>query len=253
MNELTRHHEIIEWVNTQKMVKITDIISRFEISPATARRDITKLDKQGAVKKVRNGIMRINELKNRWMPLENSETDQFEEKTRIAMQAAKLCGDEDSIIVNCGSTAFLLGRELCGKNISIITNYFPLACYLIENDHENLIIMGGQYNKSQNIILAPVSELTSLFASKWMFTSGKTLTPQGLYKSEILTAVSEQQILPQIEKLVVVVDSTKISAKVESGMLFCSTSKIDILITGKNANSDVIEQIKQQGVDVILV
>ena len=36
-------------------------------------------------------------------------------------------------------------------------------------------------------------------------------------------------------------------------MLFCPVTKIDILITGKQANKEVIEKIKEQGTEVILV
>lgn len=253
MNEMTRHNEIVTLVNTQGMVKLIDLINHFSISPATARRDITKLDQDGRVKKIRNGIVKIEDKKQVWAPLDMTNTDNYHEKSRIAIRAAKICNDGESVIINCGSTAFLLGRELCGKNLSIITNYFPLASYLIENDHESVIIMGGLYNKTQNIILNPIVEMTSSYGGKWMFTSGKTLTPAGLYKTEILTAVSEQQILEKIEKLVVVVDSSKISTTVNAGMLFCPTTKIDILITGKQANQSVIAAIQEQGVEVILV
>ncbi len=253
MNEMTRHNEIVSLVSVKGMLKVTDLIERFAISAATARRDITKLDQDGRVKKVRNGIVKVDEKKPIWAPLDMSNTDNYHEKARIALRAAKICNDGESVVINCGSTAFLLGRELCGKNLSIITNYFPLACYLIENNHESVIIMGGLYNKTQNIILNPLSDLTNSYAGKWMFTSGKALTSVGLYKTEILTAVSEQQILEKIEKLVVVVDSSKIGTNVNSGMLFCPTNKIDVLITGKQANTEVIDAIKRQGVEVILV
>lgn len=253
MNEITRHNEIVALVSEKGMLKVTELIELFSISPATARRDITKLDQEGRVKKVRNGIMRLEEQKAIWVPIDINNTENYHEKARIAIRAAKLCSNDENVVINCGSTAFLLGRELCGKQVSIITNYFPLACYLIEHDHENVIIMGGLYNKTQNIILNPIASITDSYAGKWMFTSGKTLTPTGLYKNEILSAVAEQQILEKAEKLVVVVDSSKIDTKANSGMLFCPVSKIDILITGKQANKEVIESIKQQGVEVILV
>lgn len=84
-----------------------------------------------------------------------------------------------------------------------------------------------------------------------MFTSGKGLTENGLYKADMLTAVSEQQMVEQIDKLVVVVDSSKIGNR--TGMLFCPADKIDILITGKDANPEVIEAIRSNGTEVLLV
>ena len=51
---------------------------------------------------------------------------------RIARAASQLIAPGESIVINCGSTAFLLGRELCGKPVQIITNHLPLANYLID-------------------------------------------------------------------------------------------------------------------------
>ena len=56
----------------------------------------------------------------------------LDEKVRIARAASQLIAPGESIVINCGSTAFLLGRELCGKPVQIITNYLPLANYLID-------------------------------------------------------------------------------------------------------------------------
>lgn len=155
------------------------------------------------------------------------------------------------MVINCGSTAFLLGQQLCGENVQIVTNYFPLASYLINEDHDDVIIIGGQYNRAQSIFLNPAPDSLGGYAGNWMFTSGKGLTEAGLYKTDMLTAVAEQQMLEQIDKLVVVVDSSKVGQR--TGMLFCSTSKIDIVITEKNANAEVVKAIEAQGTQVILV
>jgi DeoR/GlpR family transcriptional regulator of sugar metabolism len=46
-----------------------------------------------------------------------------DEKVRIARAASQLVNPGESVVINCGSTAFLLGREMCGKPVQIITNY----------------------------------------------------------------------------------------------------------------------------------
>lgn len=118
-----------------------------------------------------------------------------DEKVRIARAASQLVNPGESIVINCGSTAFLLGQELCGKPVQIITNYLPLANYLIDQEHDSVIIMGGQYNRSHSITLSPQGSENSLYAGHWMFTSGKGLTAEGLYKTDMLTAMAEQKCL----------------------------------------------------------
>lgn len=251
MNEVQRHHEILSLLSEMKSINVSHIIDRFQVSPATARRDIAKLDELGKLRKVRNGAERLEEKKATWSPLNITNTEHYSEKSSIALKAAELCQDGDSVVINCGSTAFLLGQELSGRDVQIVTNYFPLASYLINEDHENVIIIGGQYNKSQHIFLNPAPDALGGYAGHWMFTSGKGLTEHGLYKTDMLTAVAEQQMLEQIGKLVVVVDSSKVGQK--TGMLFCPAKKIDIVITGKDADPIVIEAIRQQGTEVFLV
>lgn len=155
------------------------------------------------------------------------------------------------MVINCGSTAFLLGREIVGRDIQVITNYLPLANFLIEQEHDSVVIMGGQYNKSQSITLAPQEGDASLYAGHWMFTSGKGLTSEGLYKTDMLTAMAEQKMLNYVGKLAVVVDSSKVGQR--AGMLFSRADQIDVVITGKQADATIVEQLRAQGVEVILV
>lgn len=157
----------------------------------------------------------------------------------------------ESVVINCGSTAFLLEREIVGRDIQVITNYLPLANFLIEQEHESVVIMGGQYNKSQLITLAPQEGDAILYAGHWMFTSGKGLTPEGLYKTDMLTAMAEQKMLSYVGKLAVVVDSSKVGQR--AGMLFSRADQIDVVITGKQADATIVEQLRAQGVEVILV
>lgn len=251
MNEQQRHNEIINNLQRNESLSVPDIVNIFNVSPATARRDITKLDDLGRLKKVRNGAVYLASEKEIWSPLNVENTLHFEEKAQIAKQASDLCQPDNTVVINCGTTAFLLGQELNGTSIQIVTNYFPLASYLIENEHENVIIMGGQYNKKQSIFINPSTENASVYGGDLMFTSGKGLTEAGLYKTEMLTAVAEQQMLKQVNRLVVLVDSSKVGQK--TGMLFCPTTNIDTVITGKDADPKVIQNLKKQNINVILV
>ncbi|MDG3086258.1 HTH-type transcriptional regulator UlaR [Vibrio hannami] len=252
MNESQRHNGILSLLDERHSISVGTIVETFNVSPATARRDLTKLDEQGKLIKVRNGAERIETQKAPiWSPLNMDNTTFFQEKSKIAVRAAALCDKGDSVVINCGSTAFMLGQELCGQDVKIITNYFPLASYLIEQDHESVIITGGQYNKSKNIFLNPTPELSGAYAGHWMFTSGKGLTEQGLYKTDMLTAVAEQTMLEQVDKLVVVVDSSKVGQR--TGMLFCTPTNIDTVITGKDADKKVVQALKDKGVKVLLV
>ncbi len=81
---------------------------------------------------------------------------------------------------------------MCGKPVQIITNYLPLANYLIDQEHDSVIIMGAVQQKPVDYP-EPAGSENSLYAGHWMFTSGKGLTADGLYKTDMLTAMAEQK------------------------------------------------------------
>ncbi|MDU7743682.1 MAG: HTH-type transcriptional regulator UlaR [Citrobacter sp.] len=234
MTEAQRHQILLDMLAQLGFVTVENVVERLGISPATARRDINKLDESGKLKKVRNGAEAITQQRPRWTPMNLHQAQNHDEKVRIAKAASQLVNAGESVVINCGSTAFLLGREMCGKPVQIITNYLPLANYLIDQEHDSVIIMGN-----------------SLYAGHWMFTSGKGLTADGLYKTDMLTAMAEQKMLNVVGKLVVLVDSSKVGER--AGMLFSRADQIDMLITGKNANPEILQQLEAQGVSIMRV
>ncbi|MGN5129720.1 HTH-type transcriptional regulator UlaR [Aeromonas hydrophila] len=189
--------------------------------------------------------------KANWSPLDSNESPNHSQKMRIAQAAAALIKPGENAVINCGSTAFVLGEEICEQDVQVITNYFPLANYLIENDHDGVVIIGGQYNKSQSITLAPQNEISSLYTGHWVFTSGKGVTADGLYKVDMLTAMAEQKMINQSADWWYWLTA----ARWGNGQACCFAppARSTILITGKDADKEVIEQIKSKDVQVIQV
>lgn len=245
MNEKIRHERLLARLDAINIMSIPDIVTYLNISPATARRDVTKLHQAGKLKKIRNGVEKIDQSKN----LNLIPPNNCDEKQRIAQVAATLCDRNTSVILTCGSTMLMLAETLCGNSVQIITNYLPLANYLIEHNHEQVVIMGGQYNKSQAVTLS-LNVNAETFVADIVFTSGKGLTMQGLYKTDMLIANSEQRILENNQRLVVLLDSSKLGKAV--GMLFTTLDRIDLLITGKEADPAIIDALKAKGLNILL-
>ncbi|HDL5972135.1 TPA: HTH-type transcriptional regulator UlaR [Mannheimia haemolytica] len=247
MNESYRHKELLALLDERKALSTADIMQLLNISPATARRDISKLDGQGKLKKVRNGAEAI--LAPTFLQ-HTKITNNAQEKRRIAEAAGRLCKDGESLILTCGSTMEMLGEVLCGRKLQIITNYLPLANQLIAGCHDDVVIMGGQYNKHKKVMLSINTQNEMTYAATTMFTSGKGLTSEGLFKTDMIIANAEQQMAKHAERYVVLLDSTKLGKKV--GMLFKEFDKIDLLITGKEADPTIIQALRNKGLDIIL-
>ena len=245
MNESYRHNQILDLLKERHLLSTSEIIKTFNISPATARRDINKLNQQGRLRKVRNGAEHLQHK----IPIKSA-VNNLNEKQRIALVASQLCQDGQSVILTCGSTMQMLAESLCGRNIQIITNNLPLANFLIEHNHDDIVIMGGQYNKSKQVTLPLNNQSETLYAANFMFSSGKGFTSDGLYKTDMIIANSEKQMSSKADKYVVLADSSKLGQQV--GMLFTELKNIDILITGKEADPNIVQQLKLKGLEIIL-
>lgn len=247
MNENYRHKQLLNLLDEKTVLSTTEIIQLLGVSPATARRDINKLNSLGKLVKVRNGAEKIST----GIKLEQVRNiHNLEEKRRIAQAAGRLCRDGESVVLTCGSTMQVLGGYLCGRKLQIITNYLPLANYLIQHDHDDIVIIGGQYNKDKQVMLSLNNQNEAIYAANIMFTSGKGFTAEGLYKTDMIIANSERQMSSKANKYVVLLDSSKLGKQV--GMLFNELKNIDILITGKEADPTIIKALKDRGLEVIL-
>lgn len=246
MNENHRHRQLLNLLDERQFLSTQEIITLLQISPATARRDISKLNEQGRLIKVRNGA----EALRRIVPVANKAISNSDEKQRIAHAAAQLCNEGESVLLTCGSTMLMLGNALCGKKLQIITNFLPLANYLIEQQHDDVVIMGGQYNRNKAITLSLNAQNEATYAANIMFTSGKGLTEEGLFKTDMIIANAEQQMSAKAGRYVVLLDSSKLGKR--AGMLFTELSQIDILVTGKEADPEIIQALRANGLEIIL-
>lgn len=245
MNENHRHQQLLHLLDERKILSTNEIIALLNISPATARRDISKLNEQGKLIKVRNGAEALRRSHTDKKVISNSD-----EKQRIAQVATQLCHEGESVLLTCGSTMLMLGNALCGKKLQIITNYLPLANQLIEQQHEDVVIMGGQYNRNKAITLSLNAQNEATYGATIMFTSGKGLTEEGLFKTDMIIANAEKQMSAKAGRYVVLLDSTKLGKR--AGMLFTELAQIDVLITGKEADPQIIQALRDKGLEVIL-
>lgn len=256
MNESRRHKLILQHLQKQQVISTQEVMSLLDISLSTARRDIHKMDQDGLLRKIRNGAESLENNKSTpdgivmpGYPIEHL-TENYHEKLRIAKQASQLCKDGDSVIINGSNTTCLMAEFLTGRDLQVITNYLPLSCYLITQGQPNLVILGGQYISERYITVSTEEEL-NLYSGRYVFVSGSGLTEHGLHTSDLLVIMAQKEILKRGDKIVALIDSTKVG--VSGGRVLAEARNIDILITGKDADPEVILNLKQQGAEVYLV
>lgn len=255
MTAKARHHKIIAYLQEHSFASVQELTDIAECSPATVRRDIIDLNDEGKLKKIRNGAEKILSPSADGSPgmvgfyPNISDYHNYEESDAIAQKAVDICQSRDNIFVGEGPIPFLMGKYLINSNIYVFSNYLPLLTYLMAQSYPHLVVLGGQYSKSQSMLISPEPHIS--YQGRYLIVGGDGLTEAGLTKSALMTFMEEKKMLQYADKVVVMMESEKVG--VFGGVSLFSLDQIDIVITGKGADSKVIELLLMNNIQVHLV
>lgn len=259
MLEKQRQQLILDILHEKQFVSVSDLSPRLGASEATIRRDLTKMAKRGDLNKIRGGAEaiagRTGYVKRPYLKgsvfLADKEK-QVRRKRLIAEKAVELCEDGESIIINGGSSTFMMGEFLTNRNLNILTNSFVLAQLLSENSSNQVTLPGGEIYRKQGIILSSFENDTiQYYHGSKMFMGTPGISDAGVMESDPLLIRAEQKLRKQADQLIVLADSSKVG--VRSNFIFSPLGDVDVLITDSNADADQLRMIEAQGVEVIVV
>lgn len=249
--------EIKELIKKEKTVSVERISQVFNISPLTVRRDLARLDSEGFLNKVHGGAVYRGILESE--PVFNDRIKLYtEEKDRIAKEAAKRIDDNDTIILESGSTCLRVVNYLSDKkNLQVSTAGIPIAIELwrlmsFKKDIE-VSVSGGIVRPGSGIYLGPhaVSYFRSINVDKVFIgavgvSPEKGITTATQYDSELVKSMVESA-----KKKILICDSSKFG--VDSYVNVITLDKLDEIITDKNIDDLVLKKIKSMGVKITCV
>lgn len=137
-----RHKRIIEEINKFNFCEIADMAKELNVSESSIRNDLNILEKKGLLIRNHGGATKKEDANI--VNLTNSSYSNEENKERIVKEAVKLIKQGDTIILNSGSTATLLAKEISLINdIKVVTNNLIAAYIISKNSKITLMVTGG--------------------------------------------------------------------------------------------------------------
>ncbi len=255
MHERERWQKILTMVRERRVVRVTTLMEELNASSATLRRDLVKLEEMGQLKRVHGGAEATDTAQQSHLATRAfgvSQTLNAERKRAVARIAAGMCSDGDSIIINAGSTTSFMAEFLRDKRMQILTNSVPISHELISTSENRIVLPGGEVYREQGIILSPFDEdAIQHFTASKMFMSCYAITQMGIIEGDPLIARAEAKLLTRAEQLVVIADSSKFEQR--GSMAVCQLSRVHTLVTDVDAPVHMLDHIRAQGVDVIIV
>ena len=258
MLEKQRQQLIVDILEEDHFASVRTLCAKLKSSEATIRRDLNKMSKLNLLNKIRGGaeVNDVSTLKSKRLQIRSSlflvdkETN-LDKKQLIAKKAVEMCQDNESIIINGGSSTYMMGPFLMDRQLNILTNSIVLAQSLWEESDNQVTLPGGEIYRSQGIILSAFDNdsIPNYHCSK-MFMGTPGISKIGVMESDTLLVRAEHKLKKQAEKLIIMADSTKLG--VSSNFLFVPLSEVDILITDSDADPKIIKEFEAQGIEVII-
>lgn len=255
MHETERHRVILAAVQARPVATVAELVDITGTSEATIRRDITALDEQGQLRRVRGGAEAVNPPEQGGLigrPFSVNETINIAQKRAIARVAAEMCRDGEPIIINGGTTTYQMVHHLTARRMSVFTNSFAIAAYLTENSRNSVVIPGGTIYREQNVILSPFGGVVaSHFYAKRMFIGCQGIGKLGLMEADPMVVQSELGLIGQAEELIVLADSSKFSGR--SSLILCGLDRITAVITDSGIRDEDRQMLETAGVRLEVV
>lgn len=150
---MDRSDEILKLISQKKKVSVDDLCKYLHCSPATTRRELAKLDKQGIIQRVRGGAAyRIGTGYDYSAQYRMSVN--MKEKQYICSLARDFISPGMSIFLDSSSTAEQLCIYLSQiPNLTVITNGISAAAILNHSDTVDTYIVGGHVESGSNTVL----------------------------------------------------------------------------------------------------
>lgn len=122
-----RQKKIIELVNKQHSIRVTELSNLFGVTEETARRDLKKLEQEMKLVRSHGGAVRVDQQDSVESPYFEREVTNIAEKTKIADEAIKKILEGDKIILDASSTAWYVAKKLPNKSLTVLTNSIKVA------------------------------------------------------------------------------------------------------------------------------
>lgn len=251
LSSYERQRELTRLVGQSGRLSVAQICEQFSISEATARRDLEALSEQGLIQRVHGGAILVRQAAPEEPVLRRSH-EQEDEKQRIGRATATLIQDGETVFLGSGTTVFQVAQHLVMRNITVITNSLPVINLMTEKENITLIALGGMLRDSELSFIGHITEqaLSEVRADKVIIGIRAISLDQGLTNDYLPETLTDRAILNAGRENIIVADHTKCG--VISTAFVAPLTAINMLVTDNKADTEFIESLRTQGVEVIV-
>ena len=255
-----RWSRIIEMLHPTKVTSVEQFSVALGVSPATVRRDLNELHADGRLRRVRGGAVAAEPnvtYRDPYFGLSGQLTQadtlsvKIKEKRAIGKKAASLIDDNDSVIIDGGSTTVHMTQHIHAENLMVLTTSIPIMNALLGRPKLRILIAGGEVFQEQALVLDPYSHgIVEKFSATKLFIGAQAITSHGLMQTDPLLVQNEQQLIARAEQVILLADSSKFEAK--ASLSVCGLDAINVVVTDNQLSEKARSLLVDHDIEIII-
>jgi DeoR family ulaG and ulaABCDEF operon transcriptional repressor len=257
MHAAEREQAILELLRDRDFISVSELDRRLDVSIATLRRDLDRLESNGKIVRVRGGAHLVqpdagddNPGHLRGVPFHENIGLRRAQKEAIGRTAAALCTPGESVIIDGGSTTLQMCQHLAPLGLQVLTNSLHIVSALLPQANTRISLPAGSVFREQNIVLSPYEDDgASLYHASKMFLGAAAVGSHGLMQADVILVQAERRLLARADKIIVLVDSSKFDAP--AGHIVCNLEEIDVVVTDGGLSQKYLAMLREADVEVI--
>jgi len=245
-----RRNRVLEMVRLRGFAALPDLAGELKVSESTVRRDLDYLEETGVARRTHGGVFYTGPSpKSGHFDLRQSV--EWDKKREIAVEAAKLVEDGDTVLFDGGSTTYELARALVGRPLQVVTNSLPVAMLFSGSDTVDLILVGGYVHSRTGVSLGPyANEMLADLNVRRAILSVAGINERGYYNSNLLLVETERAMMAAADEVIVVADSTKFGKT--SLAHLCQLGDVDTVVTDGEIDPAWQQRVTEAGVWLLI-
>ena len=243
---------VVELLQSEGAVTITDLQARFGVSSMTARRDLTILADRGFARRTHGGAV-LPSIGATEHSFAHRLRDAPEAKLRLAEAAFGLLAPGETVFLDASSTTYFVAQLIAerGLAVRVITNSLRVLQALVSSEHTDIgvVAIGGSCRRLTGSFVGPaaIRSVRDHFADR-LLLSVTGLTDTGIMTdADVLEAEVKRAMLEHAEQSVLLLDESKLTTRGRQAIAPVSCVSI-VLADGLAAND--VARLEQAGPEV---
>jgi len=252
-----RAKEILRLLLSHGKTSVEELTELFATSPASVRRDLVRLEERGLVHRTHGGAMLAGQIYEpfRFDASFHVREGRFTpEKQRIAIAAAELVQENETIGFTAGTTTTQVARALrLRSGLHIITNAVNIGMELSSSNGLDTTLTGGCMRWPGAFSLigpAAIESLNVVVIDKVFIGVTGVDSQHGATTIQADEAAVFRAMSRRSKQVIVAADSSKVGM-ISPGVI-SPVSDIDILITDDGISAEAVKAFKRADVEVII-